>query len=98
MLNCMKLSMMERQIKVIMLPQRKNVSLVLARFWLTHIILYLWLFYANSIGKTLGICKGDYSATSYGTDNLFYIFFKRKDGTFEICFLLCTKLNNKGRK
>ena len=67
----MKLSMMERQNKVHHVAAKKKISFVLARFWLTDSILYLWLFYANSIGETLGIRKGDYSATSYGTENLF---------------------------
>ena len=61
-----------------MLPQRKIVSFVLARFWPSHSILYLWLFYAISIVKTLCICKGDYSATSYGTENLFSSSLRRR--------------------
>ena len=50
---------------------RKFVSFVLAKFWLTHFFLYQWLFKAISIGKTIGTCKGDYSATAYGTENLY---------------------------
>ena len=49
--------------KVNRVATKKHVLTVVIRFWLTHSFLYVWLFEAIFIGKTLVTCKGDNSAT-----------------------------------
>ena len=60
MLNCYDTQRVGKTNKGHRVAAKKNVSIVIVRFLLMHFFSYYMYI---SIGKTLDICKGDYSAT-----------------------------------
>ena len=78
---------------------KKNVSIVIIRFKLADTFFLIRMaILSNFHMQNLGYLQGRLLCNMIWQGTCVFIFFKWKDGPFEICLFLCTKINNKGRK